>query len=638
MYNLLSNIAHKIGAGLIGVAVVISGWLGVAPSTAPATVDSSLGAYSVTGGGTYHLKTSAGISDSTIQLSSFTEPVSNTPYTMAYLNTVIGYGTIDPQTDRTEFVSFTGINQNSNGSAILTGVTRGLKRSPAGIDCVASTTLAVRHPGQAIFIFTSDSPCHFAEYAVKRNDETITGDWHVPTPTAGTSIANKDYVTSLVNGGTVSTDNVAVAALAGETIQTGQILYFNRYTGQWLKASAALASTSRDITLGIAQGTATVGVNISGGVLLKGLDSKTIGGSAGTIVYLSDTAGATSTSVGTFERPLGIIKSNTQMYFDPAVFAPSLVVSTGKIDEDYLPNNTFGNGSDGNLTVAANSTTTLTRDMYYDNLTVNGAILGGNWRIFVKNIISGTGSLVATGTPGQAGVLQTKGNGGATTTGYFIGCAGAMGGDFGHAGGSTNGVVGSSTINIFNTFTSVSSGVGGSGGTDGGTGGGGGTAGTNNGTTTPYVSGTLSSIFDAYGISTTTGVTSRIAIGSGGGGGGGGGASSNNGGSGGGGGACGGVVFVSAHTFSGSFTINVSGGNGGQGANIANDGGGGGGGGGGKGGMGIVVYKKSTWSGTCTASGGTGGAGGTAGANPGVAGTNGGSGYCMYIDVANTIR
>ncbi len=646
MHNLLSNIAHKIGTGLIAISVVVSGWFGVAPTPiAPATIvdSSTLGAYSVTGGGTYHLKTSAGIADTTIQLSSFTEPVSGTPYTMSYLNTVIGYGTIDPQTDRTEFVSFTGVTQNSNGSAILTGVTRGLSRSPGGSSCIASTTLAVRHPGQSIFVFTSDSPCHFAEYAVKRNDETITGDWHVPTPSAGTSIANKDFVTSLVNGGTVSIDNLTVAAVAGETIQTGQIVYLNKYTGQWLKASALLASTSRDIMIGIAQGTATVGVNISGGVLLRGLDSKTIGGTAGTVVYLSDTTGATSTNVGTFERPLGIIKSTTQMYFDPAAFTPSLTVATGKIDGDYLPSKVFGDGRDGSVTVAANSTTTLTRDMYYNNLTVNGSIMTGNWRIFVADTLSGTGNLTATGTPGSTAVgLTLQGFGGATTTGYFVGCAGSNGAFFkpatNQAGGSS-----SSTPDRYGTFTSGRSGTGGLGGAlgGGGAGGTGAAAGINNGTTTPYDLGTLASIFSATDISTTTSQMVRLSVGSGGTGGGSGGSKSNNAPGGGGGGACGGVAFVSAHTLAGSFAVDVSGGRGGDGGGVSDDGGGGGGGGGGKGGFGILLYQKKTWSGTCNASGGVGGSGGIGGAGnsaPGASGASGSDGYCLTIDVANLIR
>jgi len=134
----------------------------------------NLGAYNPTGGGTYRLKTSIGTTNTTISLSSFKEPVSLIPYTMTYLNTTVGYGTLDPvNSARSEFISFTGITQNADGSATLTGVTRGLSRS---YPYTASSTMRQAHGGQSIFIL-SDSPQHFSEYAVKQNNETITGQW-----------------------------------------------------------------------------------------------------------------------------------------------------------------------------------------------------------------------------------------------------------------------------------------------------------------------------------------------------------------------------------------------------------------------------------------------------------------------------
>lgn len=136
----------------------------------------SFGAFGPSGGGTYRLGQSIGTSDTSIKLSSFKEPTSNIPYTMSYLNSATGYGTLSPQSSISEFISFSGITQNSDGSAVLTGVTRGLSRTPAGSSCVASTTLATSHAGQSIFIL-SNSPCFYAEYAVKQNNETISGTW-----------------------------------------------------------------------------------------------------------------------------------------------------------------------------------------------------------------------------------------------------------------------------------------------------------------------------------------------------------------------------------------------------------------------------------------------------------------------------
>lgn len=130
------------------------------------------GAFYQAGGTSYRLQTSLGSTDTTIRLSSFKEPVSNTPFTMTYLNSAIEYGTLDPQVPgRTEFVSFTGITQNSDGTASLTGVSRGLAGS---YPYTASTTLRNSHAGQSIFIM-SNTPAFYNEFSVRRNDESISG-------------------------------------------------------------------------------------------------------------------------------------------------------------------------------------------------------------------------------------------------------------------------------------------------------------------------------------------------------------------------------------------------------------------------------------------------------------------------------
>lgn len=187
-------------------------------------VSETLGAFNPSGGKTYRLYTSLGSTDTSIRLSSFKEPISDIPYTMSYLNTDIGYGTLDPQSStRKEFVSFTGITQNSDGSATLTGVTRGLSFS---YPFTASTTLRQQHPGQSIFIL-SDSPQLFEEYAKRRNNEWITGVWGFvsnPTTTAVCSnsydICNKGYLDGLaVQGAATSTETtmgIAVLATANQ--------------------------------------------------------------------------------------------------------------------------------------------------------------------------------------------------------------------------------------------------------------------------------------------------------------------------------------------------------------------------------------------------------------------------------------
>lgn len=127
-----------------------------------------------TGGSQYTLGASIGSTDTTILLSSFTEPISGTPYTMVLMDTDIVYATIAPISANSEFISFTGIVQNADGTATLTGVTRGLSRS---YPYTSSSTFKLPHAGQSIFIL-SDSPSLFGEFAIKSNAETVGGDWN----------------------------------------------------------------------------------------------------------------------------------------------------------------------------------------------------------------------------------------------------------------------------------------------------------------------------------------------------------------------------------------------------------------------------------------------------------------------------
>jgi len=143
------------------------------------------------GAQTFYLGSSISSTATTILLSSFVEPVTGTPYTMALLNTDIAYGTIGPKTSSAEFISFTGITQNSDGTATLTGVTRGLaKKYPFATD----SAYKLPHAGQSVFII-SDAPQLFNKYVSLENAETISGKKTFPAsgnanaPVAGTVYA-----------------------------------------------------------------------------------------------------------------------------------------------------------------------------------------------------------------------------------------------------------------------------------------------------------------------------------------------------------------------------------------------------------------------------------------------------------------
>lgn len=156
MSNFIHSIGIKIAAGLIALASILS--------------PVKFGDYNPTGGQTYRLQSSVGTTDSSMTLTSFKEPVSNIKYTMSYLNSSIEYATIDPSNSTSkEFVSFTGITQNSDNTATLTGVTRGLGFS---YPYTASTTLAQPHSGQSIFILSNPPQLTNQYYNLNNNATT----------------------------------------------------------------------------------------------------------------------------------------------------------------------------------------------------------------------------------------------------------------------------------------------------------------------------------------------------------------------------------------------------------------------------------------------------------------------------------
>lgn len=637
-----------------------------------------------------------GLSDTSIILTSLTLPNSEELITMSMFGT-LGYMTIEPETSREENISFTGITQNANGTATLTGVTRGLGFVPP---YTQDTSLRQSHAGSTLIRITNSAP-FYNELAVKGNDETITGYWEGPDPIASQGYVTRDYMLNLINGGTISVNQVIEAGIAGEVIVAGNLLYFSETDNEWLKTDADTISTIFNVKLGIAMGSGTNGNPISGGVLTRG-SYTTSGLTQGDLCYASNTAGGiNSGTAGTVPRVIGIANSSTSLYFDPdfqnrlydyvvsttgndtyvatmpgALSVPFIgmevnlkvdVANTGacsfngislkkNVSEDLVTGDIlanqlikivydgtnyqlisgnlnvfgdFGDGSDGDVTVSG--TTTLTRDMYYNNLVVTGTLNTENWRVFVKGTLSGNGTIQCNGGNGGNGGTPTAGAAGAKVPdGYFSTLPGIIGG-IGKTGGSNNG-----TNATAGTAVSTSIGVvgvaGGNG--DGVTGSSGGTGG---------AAGSLTAVLQKLWINTWQTISAiDFALngtptkynGDSGSGGGGGGAERNNGnthtsGGGGGSGAPGGIMALFVNNWTGTVTLKSTGGNGGNGGDGVRTGsdeaGGGGGGAGGSGGKIYVVYKTKTWTGSYVLTGGTGGTKGT-GVGSISAGSNGASG------------
>lgn len=317
----------------------------------------------------------------------------------------------------------------------------------------------------------------------------------------------------------------------------------------------------------------------------------------------------------------------------------------------------FGDGSDGAVTIAAD--TTLTRDMFYTTLTINAGFTlnPGGFRIFASTSIIVNGTIARNGNNGANGSAGVDGNSGSTggaagasgatlAAGSLFGSpasvtsgAGGNGGPAGTGNAGNPGTAGTAGTSIASAIggnggAGRAGGAGGSGGAGGGAAGAGGTAGVATATgTLPRSTATAILMIDTG--STVQQLRGLAGTGGSGGGGGGGsglnvGAAGGGGGGGGGGhGSNGGIIVLVSPTI----TVNVggairsnggngdNGGNGGNGGNSGaapqtggSGGGGGGGGSGGSGGIIALFYTTYTNNGTVVSAAGTGGIAGSGGA------------------------
>lgn len=614
----------------------------------------------------------------------------------------------------------------------FTGCTRGLAFSGTSVSSVAAnrkshnagSTVVISNvhytfrnliDGQTTNAQTVNSPFTFAS-SVDFSNAIPT----IPTitPTQADQVASKSYVDTIAF--TTSTSNkVVVDAVAGDTVAENDIVYFDETDDEWKLASATFVDQANYL-VGLAMGAGTDGGSIAGGVMTQGIKTGFSGLTPGEPYFMSDTAGDISLSAGTVFFELGYAQSATQLYFFPkfksyltknqkdalqgtsgtpsntnryvtdadtatSSSGGSVVRGTdaGKINSNWI-GVFFGSGQDGDVVLSAS--TTLTRDMYYDDLTINESVVltAGGYRIFVKGTLTNNGTIEWNGNDGTAGDDGADGNdnpnngngvgGTALAFGSISeGVAGSNGGN-GGAGGEqigsgsaqtgkagTAGAVGVSvTSSIGSNGASNTGNRGGQGGLvssnvppNGSVGGAGGAA------TAPksniYNIQTAQSLFEI--VEGPAIATLKTSASSGGGGGGSGGSGSSlticrggQGGAGGGSGSSGGIIAIYAFSINNtaSGTIQAIGGNGGDGGDGGTDdgdtcgsGGGGGGGAGGTGGVVVLVYSSLTNNGSISVDGGAGGTGGAGGVGLGNDGTDGddgatgATGQIYQLDLSN---
>jgi len=329
----------------------------------------------------------------------------------------------------------------------------------------------------------------------------------------------------------------------------------------------------------------------------------------------------TAYSTDTFNVLNGIIRTE---YPDPPAETQSEVIPTDSSGNVLFSASVYGYFStstavDGDVVISKN--TSLTRNMYYNNLTVNAncTLRANGWRIVVTNTLTLYGTISNDGSD-ASGVIAGTGSAPIYTT--YLG-AGSQGGAGLSASGSGNGGVSASY--------QCSGGEGGNGGSATGTYAGG-------------LAGVLLPISAVDGGINTLGTMPTAFLGRlissnfyvmGGTGGGGGGCSKGNATtvrSGAGGGA-GGLMIVAAKNIIGSGSFSAKGGNGssgtwtGTGTQISGGIGGGGGGGGGC----IIIISQGILPSTISfnTSGGTGGTG----ISPGKAGVSGDNGVVFFVDI-----
>lgn len=123
------------------------------------------------------------------------------------------------------------------------------------------------------------------------------------------TIPTVQYVLDTVNGGAVTFNRQIISGDAGENVSAGDWIYYNTTDGEWYLTDADDTTKCLNVQIGKAIGAGTNGNPISGGIFVSG--NETVGTYvAGTIYYLSNTAGALATSAGTNSVIVGVGDGN----------------------------------------------------------------------------------------------------------------------------------------------------------------------------------------------------------------------------------------------------------------------------------------------------------------------------------------
>jgi len=486
--------------------------------------------------------------------------------------------------------------------------------------------------------------------------------------------SNTDYDTTWINNsGIINSVFSRIGAVVGNygDYNSGQVtqgatnLYFTNALAQAaISVTSPLAYSSGNITIPQANGSTNGFLSSSDWITFNSKNNATVTNIAMTVpAFLAVTGTPITTGAGTFAITSASGLTANSILATPngstgAVSVRALVatdipnISAAKITTGVLspavggaPMGFFADGSDGDLTISS-GTTNLTRDMFYNNVTISGSavLVPNSYKIFVAGTLDLTNApanaIRMNGSNGGNASGATGGSGGAGFNQNTLGSSSGSGGAGGVSG--TGGATGVSTLNTVVQATAIAASVNVLGGSNGQSGGGG----TTTGSASPRTQ-TLSQINSFYRIDHQilrgtalfqSGLSSQ-------GGTSGAGDGTNAGAGGGGGGGAGGNICIFAKTINrGASTaagcISAKGANGGNGAASTLGTTGGGGGGSGAGGGVVIIYYASLIGSVATNAiqvfGGNGGNGGnsvSATRSAGQGGQGGSGGRILLFDV-----
>lgn len=224
-------------------------------------------------------------------------------------------------------VEFMRIDPTTIASTSITIVKRGLGYTADSSDTETTAHKLAWNANETLVELGSNPPQHLYQFPAKGNEETIEAVWTFDSdnrPKVDTdqdTTSDEEFVTkgelTRTALGTLTNNRIIVEGNAGATVAAGDLVYLDTADTEWKLCDADTAGSVENVMLGIAQGAGTDGASISGGVLLKGVDTHQTGLTVNSVYYASNTAGDISATPGTAEVTVGTSLSTTELYFNP---------------------------------------------------------------------------------------------------------------------------------------------------------------------------------------------------------------------------------------------------------------------------------------------------------------------------------